>query len=65
MNFKGRVLVACEFSGCVRDSFSSRGWDAVSVDLIDSETEGNHHIGDIFDFLDNDDSFDLFIAHPP
>jgi hypothetical protein len=58
-----RVLVACEFSGRVRDAFNRLGHDAWSCDLLASETSGNHYKGDIFDILYND--WDLLIAHPP
>lgn len=58
-----RVLIACEFSGIVRDAFRSRGHDAVSCDLLPSETPGPHMQGDILSLLD--DSWDLMIAHPP
>lgn len=59
-----RVLVACEFSGVVRDAFASRGHDAWSCDLLPTEhPEGNHIEGDVLDFLDLD--WDLMIAHPP
>lgn len=58
-----RVLVACEFSGIVRDAFRARGHDAVSCDLLPSERPGPHIEGDIrkVDLSD----FDLMIAHPP
>lgn len=58
-----KVLVACEFSGVVRDAFSSNGHEAWSCDILDSETEGNHIKGDVLDVLDN--GWDLMIAHPP
>ncbi len=58
-----RVLVACEFSGRVRDAFTERGHDAVSCDFLPSETEGKHYQGDMFDL--NFSRFDLIIAHPP
>lgn len=58
-----RVLVACEFSGRVRDAFVRRGWDAWSCDLLPSETPGNHIQGDVLQVLD--DGWDLMIAHPP
>ena len=61
-----RVLVACEFSGIVRDAFLARGHDAISVDLLPSERPGPHYAGDIFDWLDwFGDGIDLMIAHPP
>ncbi len=58
-----RVLVACEFSGIVRDAFSSRGHEAYSCDLLPSETPGNHIRGDVLDVIG--DRWDLMIAHPP
>lgn len=57
------VLIACEFSGIVRNAFSERGHDAMSCDLIKSETHGQHYQGDVFDIIN--DGFDLMIAHPP
>jgi len=58
-----RILVACEFSGTVRDAFAARGWDAWSCDLLPSETPGNHHHGDVRGILG--DGWDLMICHPP
>lgn len=58
-----RVLVACEFSGRVRDAFNRRGHDAVSVDFLGSEVPGPHIQGDVLDWLDA--GWDLMIAHPP
>lgn len=58
-----RVLVACEFSGVVRDAFRTRGHDAVSCDLHPSETPGPHIQGDVLSLLGN--GWDLLIAHPP
>jgi len=58
-----RVLVACEFSGTVRDAFRRRGHDAVSCDLLASKANGPHYQGDVTQFLD--DRWDLMIAHPP
>ena len=58
-----RVLVACEFSGIVRDAFSARGHDEWSCDLLPSETPGNHILGDVRGVLK--DGWDLMIAHPP
>lgn len=64
-----RVLVACEFSGVVRDAFRKKGHDAWSCDLLPSETPGPHLLGDVFSFLRNHRNpprpFDLMIAHPP
>ena len=58
-----RVLVACEFSGVVRDAFRARGHDAVSCDLLCSDTAGSHYIGDVLSVLNY--GWDLMIAHPP
>ncbi len=62
-----RVLVACEFSGTVRDAFTRAGHYAVSCDLLPSETPGPHHQGDVRDILDMGygSRWDLLIAHPP
>ena len=59
----GRVLVACERSGIVRDAFRSRGHDAVSCDLVPTEAPGPHIIGNALAVLG--DGWDLLIAHPP
>lgn len=58
-----RVLVACEFSGIVRDAFASKGHDAWSCDLLPSETPGKHITMDVLDQLHK--GWDLMIAHPP
>lgn len=58
-----KVLVACEFSGTVRDEFSNFGHDAMSCDLLDSETPGKHYKGDVREVLDQ--GWDLMVAHPP
>ncbi len=58
-----RVLIACEFSGTVREAFAKRGHDAVSCDLIDTEIPGNHYKGSVLDILPY--GWDLIIAHPP
>lgn len=58
-----RVLVACEFSGTVRDAFDRAGHTAMSCDLLPSETEGLHYKGDIRDVIGA--GWDLMIAHPP
>jgi site-specific DNA-cytosine methylase len=59
-----KVLVACEFSGIVRDAFTARGHDAVSVDLLPSERSGKHITGDVVPVALNG-SYDLMIAFPP
>lgn len=57
------VLVACEFSGVVRDAFIRHGHNAVSCDIIPSTSPGPHYLGDVRDILYRD--WDLIIAHPP
>lgn len=59
----GRILVACEYSGTVRDAFAKLGWDAWSCDLLPSEKPGNHYQGDVRDMLSK--SWDIMVAHPP
>lgn len=59
----GRVLVACEFSGVVRDAFLARGHDAISCDLLPTESPGPHVQGDVRPLLR--EQWDLVIAHPP
>ncbi len=61
--FVGRVLVACEYSGTVREAFTKKGWDAVSCDILPTEKPGKHKIGDVRDILM--DGWDLLIAFPP
>ena len=58
-----RVLVACEFSGVVRDAFAARGHDAWSCDLLPTEAPGQHIQGDVLEVLRY--GWDLMIAHPP
>jgi hypothetical protein len=58
-----RVLVACEFSGTVRDAFIRLGHDAMSCDLLPTESPGPHYQGDVLDIIG--DGWDLMIAHPP
>lgn len=58
-----RILIACEYSGIVRDAFIARGHDAVSCDLLTTETPGPHIQGNVLDVLD--DGWDMMIAHPP
>jgi hypothetical protein len=57
-----KVLVACEFSGTVRDAFIARGHDAMSCDLLPTEKPGPHYQGDLFDVIDY--PWDLAIFHP-
>ena len=58
-----KVLVACEYSGTVRDAFIKRGHDAVSCDLLPTDSPGPHYQGDVLDILNY--GWDLMIAHPP
>lgn len=58
-----RVLVACEYSGAVRDAFLAMGHDAMSCDLLPTDVPGPHYQGDVFDIIG--DGWDLMIAHPP
>jgi hypothetical protein len=58
-----KVLIACEYSGRVRDAFLKLGHDAMSCDLLPTDSPGPHYQGDVFD-LDLE-SFELMIAHPP
>lgn len=58
-----RVLVACEYSGAVRDSFIAEGHDAMSCDLLPTDSPGPHYQGDVFDIIDQ--AWDLMVAHPP
>jgi hypothetical protein len=57
-----RVLVACEYSGRVRDAFIRAGHDAMSCDLLPTDAPGPHHQGDVRDILG--DGWDLMVAHP-
>jgi site-specific DNA-cytosine methylase len=58
-----KVLVACEYSGRVRDAFRAFGHDALSCDLLPTDVEGPHHQGDVTELLHM--GWDLMIAHPP
>lgn len=58
-----RILIACEFSGTVRDAFRALGHDAISCDLRESERPGPHILGDVLPHLE--DGWDMMIAHPP
>ena len=60
-----KVLVACEYSGTVRDAFLERGHDAMSCDLLPTESPGPHYEGDIVDILWGGEKWDLMVAHPP
>lgn len=58
-----KVLVACEFSGIVRDAFRTQGHNAWSCDLLETERPGQHIVGDVLRHLN--EGWDLMIAHPP
>jgi len=58
-----KVLIACEFSGIVRESFVKKGHNTMSCDILSSEIEGNHYCGNVLDVLN--EGWDLMIAHPP
>lgn len=58
-----KVLVACEYSGRVRDAFIALGHDSMSCDILPTEQPGPHYQGDVRDVLGN--GWDLMIAHPP
>lgn len=58
-----RILIACEFSGIVRDAFAVRGHDVWSCDLLPTESPGDHIQGDVLQILN--DGWDMMIAHPP
>jgi hypothetical protein len=58
-----KILVACEFSGRVRDAFIAKGHDAISYDLLPSESPGPHIQGNVLDHLL--DGWDMLIAFPP
>lgn len=58
-----KILIACEFSGIVRDAFIAKGHEAISCDLLPSERPGPHIQGDVLKVLN--DGWDMMIAHPP
>lgn len=58
-----KVLIACEYSGRVRDAFMKNGHDVMSCDLLSTDLPGPHYQGDIFDIIDN--GWDMMIAFPP
>jgi len=63
MGARVRVLVACEYSGAVRDAFLRAGHDAMSCDLLPTDAPGPHYQGDVRDIIG--DGWDLMVAHPP
>lgn len=58
-----KILVACEYSGIVRDAFAAKGHDAMSCDLLPTESPGKHYQGDVLDIIN--DGWDMMIAFPP
>lgn len=58
-----RILIACEYSGSVRDAFIRGGHDAMSCDLLPTDAPGPHYQGDVMDVLNN--NWDMMVAHPP
>lgn len=58
-----KVLVACEYSGTVRDAFIRAGHDALSCDLLPTDAPGPHYQGDVMDIINY--GWDLMVAHPP
>jgi hypothetical protein len=59
-----RILVACEYSGTVRDAFILKGHDAISCDILPTELPGPHYQGSVTDIL-YEENWDMIIAHPP
>jgi hypothetical protein len=62
MRLPKRILIACEYSGIVRDAFAEKGHDVTSCDLLPTERPGKHYQGDVMDILL--DGWDMMIAHP-
>jgi hypothetical protein len=58
-----KILIACEFSGIVRDAFKARGHNAISCDLLKTAKPGKHYQGNVLDIMGN--GWDMMIAHPP
>jgi len=58
-----KILIACEYSGTVRDAFLKKGHEAMSCDLLPTDIPGPHYQGDVFDIIDQ--GWDMMIAHPP
>ena len=58
-----KILIACEYSGIVRDAFAAKGHYAMSCDFLPTDREGNHHQGDVMELLNYE--WDMMIAHPP
>lgn len=58
-----RILVACEWSGTLRDAFTARGHDATSCDILETASPGKHHVGDVREIMD--DGYDMMVSFPP
>ena len=58
-----KILIACEYSGTIRDAFADKGWDAWSCDILPTEKPGNHIQGDALDVIN--EGWDMMIGHPP
>lgn len=58
-----KILIACEYSGIVRDAFAKKGHDVISCDLLPTESSGKHYQGNVLDILYN--GWDMLIAFPP
>ncbi len=58
-----KILIACEYSGRVRDAFLAKGHDAMSCDILPTESPGPHYQGDVMDIINN--GWDMMIAFPP
>ena len=58
-----KILIACEYSGSVRDAFTAKGHDVTSCDFLPTERPGKHYEGDVYDILYQDD-WEMMIAHP-
>lgn len=63
MNHNRKILIACEYSGTVRDAFIKLGYNAISCDILPTDKPGPHYQGDVKDLLK--EKWDLIIAHPP
>lgn len=60
-----RILIACEYSGTVRDAFLRKGHDSWSCDLLPTDVPGPHFQGDVLSVIKNNGPWDMMIAHPP
>lgn len=58
-----KILIACEYSGLVREAFKRKGHDVISCDILDTEIPGKHYKGDVFDIIN--DGYDMLIGFPP